>query len=81
MKTRRHYRAGAALTLNSKKMTPRDIKVAIQAFAKDTVCARASGLFLNVPGAPPETAFSLLNHGATLAVVGSPWIRSRYGST
>ena len=63
---------GAALTLNSKKMTPRDIKVAIQAFAKEHGLRQSEWIIFECSGTRigQETAFSLLNHGATLAVVG-----------
>lgn len=63
---------GAALTLNSKKMTARDIKVAIQAFAKKYSLRQTEWIIFECSGtrAGQETAFSLLNHGATLAVVG-----------
>src|SRR3974390_1764301 len=63
---------GAALTLNSKKMTARDIKVAIQAFAKEYNLRQSEWIIFECSGtrAGQETAFSLLNHGATLAVVG-----------
>src|SRR5512136_1104191 len=63
---------GVALTLNSKKMTPREIKVAIQAFAKEHGLRQSEWIIFECSGtrAGQETAFSLLNHGATLAVVG-----------
>ena len=51
-------------------MTPRDIKAAIQEFAKEQRPARRpSGSFSNVPAraAGQQTAFGLLVHGATLA--------------
>ena len=63
---------GAMLTLNSKKMTARDIKAAIQAFAKEHSLRQTEWIIFECSGtrAGQETAFSLLNHGATLAVVG-----------
>jgi 6-hydroxycyclohex-1-ene-1-carbonyl-CoA dehydrogenase len=63
---------GAALTLNAKQMTPRDIKAAIQAFAKERGLRQSEWIIFECSGsrAGQETAFSLLNHGATLAVVG-----------
>jgi len=63
---------GAMLALNSKKMTPRDIKAAIQAFAKEHGLRQSEWIIFECSGtrAGQETAFSLLNHGGTLAVVG-----------
>jgi 6-hydroxycyclohex-1-ene-1-carbonyl-CoA dehydrogenase len=63
---------GAALTLNAKQMTPRDIKAAIQAFAKQQGLRQTEWILFECSGtrAGQETMFSLLNHGATLAVVG-----------
>src|SRR5450631_2397727 len=63
---------GAALTLNSKQMSTRDLKVAIQAFAKEHGLRQTEWIIFECSGsrAGQETAFSLLNHGATLAVVG-----------
>ena len=63
---------GAALTLNAKQMTPRDIKTAIQAFAKKNGLRQTEWIIFECSGtrAGQETAFSLINHGATLAVVG-----------
>jgi 6-hydroxycyclohex-1-ene-1-carbonyl-CoA dehydrogenase len=63
---------GAALTLNSKQMTTRDIKVAIQAFAKEHGLRQTEWIIFECSGtrAGQETAYGLLNHGATLAVVG-----------
>jgi len=62
----------AALTLNAKTMSARDIKVAIQAFAKERHLRLTEWIIFECSGtkAGQETAFSLLNHGATLAVVG-----------
>jgi len=63
---------GAALTLNAKQMTPRDLKAAIQAFAKEHGLRQTEWIIFECSGTRvgQETAFSLLNHGATLAVVG-----------
>jgi 6-hydroxycyclohex-1-ene-1-carbonyl-CoA dehydrogenase len=63
---------GAALTLNAKQMAPRDLKAAIQAFAKQRGLRQSEWIIFECSGtkAGQETAFSLLNHGATLAVVG-----------
>lgn len=62
----------AALTLNSKQMSSRDLKAAIQAFAKDRGLRQTEWIIFECSGtrAGQETAFGLLNHGATLAVVG-----------
>jgi 6-hydroxycyclohex-1-ene-1-carbonyl-CoA dehydrogenase len=63
---------GASFTLNAAKMTPRDIKAAIQAFAKEHGLRQTEWIIMECSGtrAGQETAFSLINHGATLAVVG-----------
>ena len=63
---------GAALTLNAAGKTTREIKAAIQAFAKERSLRQSEWIILECSGsrAGQETAFSLLNHGATLAVVG-----------
>lgn len=63
---------GAALTLNAREVTGRDLKKAIEAHAK------ANGLRItrwkifecSGSGAGQTNAYSLINHGATLAVVG-----------
>jgi 6-hydroxycyclohex-1-ene-1-carbonyl-CoA dehydrogenase len=62
----------ASLTLNAKQMTPRDIKTAIQAFANERSLRQTEWIIFECSGTRigQETAFSLLNHGATLAVVG-----------
>jgi len=62
----------AALTLNAKKLTPREIKAAIQAYAKQHNMRQSEWIIFECSGskAGQETAFSLINHGATLAVVG-----------
>lgn len=63
---------GASLTINAKQMTQRDIKTAIQAFAKERGLRQTEWIIFECSGTRigQETAFSLLNHGATLAVVG-----------
>jgi 6-hydroxycyclohex-1-ene-1-carbonyl-CoA dehydrogenase len=63
---------GAALTLNARQMSPRDIKAAVQKFAKERGLRQSEWIVFECSGtrAGQETAFSLLNHGATLGVVG-----------
>jgi 6-hydroxycyclohex-1-ene-1-carbonyl-CoA dehydrogenase len=63
---------GAALTLNARQLTPRDLKAAIQAFAKQRGLRQSEWIIFECSGTKTgqETAFGLLNHGATLAVVG-----------
>lgn len=63
---------GIALTLNAKQMTPRDIKATIQDFAKRNGLRQTEWIIFECSGtrAGQETAFSLINYGATLAVVG-----------
>jgi len=63
---------GAALTLNAKQMSPRDLKKAIQVFARERGLRQSEWIIFECSGsrAGQETAFSLINHGATLAVVG-----------
>jgi 6-hydroxycyclohex-1-ene-1-carbonyl-CoA dehydrogenase len=63
---------GAALILNARQLAPRDLKAAIQAFAKQHGLRQSEWIIFECSGtkAGQETAFSLLNHGATLAVVG-----------
>lgn len=63
---------GAAFTLNAQQMTPRDLKAGIQAFAKQRGLRQSEWIIFECSGtrAGQETAFGLLNHGATLAVVG-----------
>lgn len=64
--------SGIALTLNAKQMTPRDIKATIQEFAKRNGLRQTEWIIFECSGtrAGQETAFSLINYGATLAVVG-----------
>ncbi|MGQ0681688.1 6-hydroxycyclohex-1-ene-1-carbonyl-CoA dehydrogenase [Bradyrhizobium sp.] len=63
---------GIALTLNARQMTPRDIKATIQDYAKRHGLPQTEWIIFECSGtrAGQETAFSLINHGATLAVVG-----------
>jgi 6-hydroxycyclohex-1-ene-1-carbonyl-CoA dehydrogenase len=63
---------GAALTLNARQMTPRDLKAAIAAFARERGLRQSEWIIFECSGtkAGQEAAFSLLNRGATLAVVG-----------
>ncbi len=63
---------GAALTLNARQLPGRELKAAIQAFAKDKGLRPTEWIIFECSGtrAGQETAFGLLNHGATLCVVG-----------
>jgi len=63
---------GASLTLNARRLTPRDLKGAIANFAKQHRLRQTEWIIFECSGtrAGQETAFSLLNHGATLCVVG-----------
>jgi 6-hydroxycyclohex-1-ene-1-carbonyl-CoA dehydrogenase len=63
---------GAALTMNAKKMSLRDIKAAIQGFAKERGLREREWIIFECSGtrAGQETAFGLLTHGGTLGVVG-----------
>jgi len=63
----------AALTLNAAKLEFRDLKAAIQSFAKSHGLPDRSQWFIfecSGTRAGQETAFNLLNRGATLGVVG-----------
>jgi 6-hydroxycyclohex-1-ene-1-carbonyl-CoA dehydrogenase len=62
----------AALTLNAARMTSRDLKSAIQRFARERGLRQSEWIIFECSGtrAGQETAFGLLNHGATLCVVG-----------
>jgi 6-hydroxycyclohex-1-ene-1-carbonyl-CoA dehydrogenase len=64
--------AGAALTLNARTLGPREIKQAIQGFARDNGLRPTEWIIFECSGtrAGQEAAFGLLNHGATLCVVG-----------
>lgn len=63
---------GATLTLDARQMSPRDIKSAIQTFARERGLRQSEWIIFECSGtrAGQETAFGLINHGATLAVVG-----------
>lgn len=63
---------GAALTLNARQLAARELKAAVQAFAKERGLRKSEWIILECSGtrAGQETAFALLNHGATLCVVG-----------
>jgi 6-hydroxycyclohex-1-ene-1-carbonyl-CoA dehydrogenase len=63
---------GAALTLNARELNPRELKGAIQAFAKQQGLRPAEWIIFECSGtrAGQEAAFGLINHGATLCVVG-----------
>lgn len=63
---------GVCLTLNARQMSPRDLKQAIQEFANARSLRQSEWIIFECSGtrAGQETAFSLLNRGATLAVVG-----------
>lgn len=63
---------GVALTLNAKLLTQRDIKAAIQQFAKEHGLRSREWIIFECSGTRvgQETAFSLLTHGGTLCVVG-----------
>jgi 6-hydroxycyclohex-1-ene-1-carbonyl-CoA dehydrogenase len=63
---------GAALTLNARQLAARELKATIQAFAKERGLRRSEWIILECSGtrAGQETAFALLNHGATLCIVG-----------
>jgi 6-hydroxycyclohex-1-ene-1-carbonyl-CoA dehydrogenase len=63
----------AGLALNARKVAGRELKAAIQAFAKERgLRHRSDWIIFECSGtkAGQESAFGLLNHGATLAVVG-----------
>jgi 6-hydroxycyclohex-1-ene-1-carbonyl-CoA dehydrogenase len=63
---------GAALTLNAKEITGRELKQAIRAFAADNGLRATEWLIFECSGtaAGQLTAFGLLVHGATICVVG-----------
>lgn len=63
---------GAALTLDVRQLKGRDLKSAIQTFAKQNGLRQAEWIIFECSGtrAGQETAFGLINHGATLCVVG-----------
>ncbi len=63
---------GASLALNAQQLSARELKAAIQSFAKQNSLRQTEWIVFECSGtrAGQETAFSLLNHGATLCVVG-----------
>jgi 6-hydroxycyclohex-1-ene-1-carbonyl-CoA dehydrogenase len=63
---------GVALTLNARQMTQRDIKTTIHGYAKQRGLPLTEWIIFECSGTRvgQETAFGLINHGATLAVVG-----------
>jgi len=63
---------GAALTLNARQMAPRDLRAAIASFAKERGLRQTEWIIFECSGtrAGQDNAFSLLNPGATLCVVG-----------
>jgi 6-hydroxycyclohex-1-ene-1-carbonyl-CoA dehydrogenase len=63
---------GAALTLNSREMSTKDLKSKIRALAADTGRGRTGLKIFETSGttAGQQTAFSLIDHGAYLAIVG-----------
>ncbi len=63
---------GAELTLNAAQKNGREIKGAIQAFAKGKGLRQSEWIILECSGtcAGQEAAYGLLNYGATLCVVG-----------
>jgi 6-hydroxycyclohex-1-ene-1-carbonyl-CoA dehydrogenase len=63
---------GALLTLNARQLAPRDIKSAIQSFAAGRALRQTEWIIFECSGtrAGQETAFGLINHGATLCVIG-----------
>jgi len=62
----------AALTLNARQMSQRDLKAAVQGFAKERGLRQTEWIIFECSGtrAGQEAAFGLLNHGAVLCVVG-----------
>jgi 6-hydroxycyclohex-1-ene-1-carbonyl-CoA dehydrogenase len=62
----------ASLTLNARQMSLRDLKMKILGFAKERGLRQTEWIIFECSGtrAGQETAFGLLNHGATLCVVG-----------
>lgn len=62
----------AALTLNARSMSPRDLRGAIMSFAKERGLRQSEWIIFECSGTKvgQETAYGLLNRGATLGVVG-----------
>ena len=65
-------RQGVALALNARQLSSRELKAAISGFAKKNALRQTEWLIFECSGtrSGQETAFSLINHGATLCVVG-----------
>jgi len=63
---------GASLTLNARQHGLRELKAAIGAFARQHSLRQTEWIIFECSGtrAGQETAFGLINHGATLCVVG-----------
>jgi 6-hydroxycyclohex-1-ene-1-carbonyl-CoA dehydrogenase len=63
---------GAALTLNARRMGPRELKAAVAGFARERGLRQSEWIIFECSGtrAGQECAFGLLNHGGTLCVVG-----------
>ncbi len=63
---------GASLTRNAQLLSARELKTAIQSFAKANGLRQTEWIIFECSGTKTgqETAFSLLNYGATLCVVG-----------
>src|SRR6516225_5963970 len=63
---------GASLALNAQQLSARELKTTIANFAKQNGLRQTEWIIFECSGtrAGQETAFSLLNHGATLCVVG-----------
>ena len=63
---------GAALTLNARELGARNLKPAIKEFAQQHGLRQTEWIIFECSGtrAGQETAFGLINHGATLCVVG-----------
>jgi len=63
---------GASLTLNARDFDPRSLKAKIIGFAKDNGLRTREWIIMECSGtaAGQKAAFGLLNHGATMCVVG-----------
>ncbi len=63
---------GASLSIDARGMSARDLKAQIATFAKERGLRQTEWVIFECSGTRggQETAFSLLNHGATLGVVG-----------
>ncbi|WP_370399427.1 6-hydroxycyclohex-1-ene-1-carbonyl-CoA dehydrogenase [Sulfitobacter sp. JB4-11] len=65
-------KSGASLTLNASKMDARDLKKEIAGFAKANGLRSSEWIIMECSGtaAGQKAAFGLLNHGATMCIVG-----------